>query len=66
MFALISYRVVGLDLPVEQPVFLDPGVAVHSPDELERVPPVRVVLVRLVAEHGGGGSTVNLNVFPEN
>lgn len=57
-----TYRVVGLDLPVEEPVLLDPGVAVHGPDEPERVPP-RVVL-RLGPEDGRRGAPVHLDVPP--
>ena len=58
----------GFDLSVEQPVLLDARVAVHGPDQAERVPPsaaapARVrVLVRLGAEDGGRRPPVNLDV----
>ena len=55
----MSYRVVRLDLPVEQPVLHDPGVAVHGPHQPEGVP---ARLVGLVAEHGRGRTAVHLDV----
>ena len=60
----------GLDLPVEQPVLLDAGVAVHRPHQPERVPPAAAaavvrVLVRLGAEDGRRRPPVNLDVSPE-
>ncbi len=60
---MTTYRVVGLDLPVQQPVLLYPGVAVDRPDESERVP---AALVLLVAEHGGRGTSVDLDVTSAN
>ncbi len=59
--SLLSHRVVRLDLPVEQPVLLDAGVAVHRPDQPEVV---LAPLVRLGAEHGRGGAAVHLDVAP--
>ena len=60
----------GLDLPVEQPVLLDAGVAVHRPHQPERVPPAAAavvrVLVRLGAEDGGRRPPVDLDVSPAN
>ena len=50
---------IRLDLPVEQSVLEYPCVAVHCPQQSERIPPA---LVRFVAENGRGGAAVDLDV----
>ncbi len=50
---------VRFDLPVEEPVLLNPGVAVHCPQQPEVV---LAALVRLVTEHCRSGPTMDLYV----
>ena len=53
---------VRFNLPVEQPVFLNLCVTIHSPNQSESV---FSTLVRFVSENGRCWTAVNLNVTPE-
>ena len=55
------YLVIGLNLPVEQPVFRDWRVAVHGPREEVGRPSSRF---RGGAENRRSGTAVDLDVFP--
>lgn len=56
-----TYRMEGLDLPIQKTVFLDWRVAVHGPNEAIRV---FTRLMRLFAKHGWCRPPVNLDVSP--